>query len=126
MVTIGSHIHRHRLLDRLDPAELADELDRPSALLSERLGHTPTHFAYPKAVAPSPSAEAAVRERFRSATLAGTRSNRAPADLHRLARTPIQSSDGDRWFRRKVAGGMHVEDDLRRAANRLRYRNASM
>ena len=126
LVTIGSHTHRHRLLDRLDPTELADELDRPTALIEDHLGVSPSHFAYPKAVAPSPAAAAEVRRRFRSATLAGTRSNTAPADLHRLARTPIQPSDGERWFRRKVAGGLHLEDDLRQRANRLRYRNAKM
>jgi hypothetical protein len=26
-----------------------------------------------------------------------------------------------RWFERKVAGGMRLEDDLRRVANRWRY-----
>lgn len=126
LVTIGSHTHRHRLLDRLDPSELADELDRPTALLQEHVGITPTHFAYPKAVAPSAEAAAQVQARFRSASLAGTHSNAAGADLYRLARTPIQPSDGDRWFRRKVVGGLRLEDDLRQTANRLRYRNATM
>jgi hypothetical protein len=29
------------------------------------------------------------------------------------------------WFRRKVAGGMGLEDDLRRLANRRRYASAT-
>jgi peptidoglycan/xylan/chitin deacetylase (PgdA/CDA1 family) len=125
LTTVGSHTHRHLLLDRLPAADIDDELDRSADLLGEHLGVTPTHFAYPKAVAGSPAAEAAVRRRFRTAVLAGTRANRPGADLHRLQRSPIQRSDGPRWFRRKAQGGMRLEDDLRRTANRLRYRGAT-
>lgn len=125
LVTIGNHTHRHLLLDRLDPAEIDGELDRANELLAEHLGAEPTHFAYPKAVAGSAAAESAVRRRFRTAVLAGTRSNDRDVDLHRLWRSPVQPSDGDRWFRRKAMGGMHLEDDLRRRANRLRYRRLS-
>ena len=73
----------------------------------------------------SAPAEAAVRARFRTAVLGGTRTNLPGSDLHRLWRSPVQRSDGMRWFRRKVAGGMRLEDDLRRGANRLRYRGAT-
>jgi len=125
LVTIGSHTHRHVLLDRLPAAEIDDELDRSIDLLRDHLGIDPTHFAYPKAVAGSPTAEAAVRRRFRTAVLAGTRSNPAGTDLHRLRRSPVQASDSGRWFHRKANGGMHLEDDLRRLANRVRYRGAT-
>ncbi|MFM7068220.1 MAG: polysaccharide deacetylase family protein, partial [Actinomycetes bacterium] len=122
LVTIGNHTHRHLLLDRLDPTAIDAELDTSQQLLGEHLGAIPEHFAYPKAVAGSPAAEAAVRARFRTAVLAGTRPNDRDADLHRLSRSPVQPSDGQRWFQRKALGGMHLEDDVRRAANRLRYR----
>jgi peptidoglycan/xylan/chitin deacetylase (PgdA/CDA1 family) len=125
LVTIGSHTHGHLLLDRVDAATAAAELDRSTELLAERVGIEAHHFAYPKAVGGSPDAEAEVRRRFRTAVLAGTRPNAAGADLHRLARSPVQPADGTRWFRRKVAGGLRLEDDLRRTANRLRYRDAS-
>ena len=36
------------------------------------------------------------------------------ADPHRLARSPIQVSDGMQFFERKVAGGMALEDSFRR------------
>ena len=56
----------------------------------------------------------------------GTRVNRYGAtDPYRLARSPVQVSDGDRWFRHKVAGGLGFEDTLRRALNRRRYAGAS-
>ncbi|MEZ5310658.1 MAG: polysaccharide deacetylase family protein [Microthrixaceae bacterium] len=122
LVTIGSHTHRHSLLDRLDGVQVGYELDRSIDLLQEHLGTTIEHFAHSKAVAGSIIAEAAVRERFRTAVLAGTRSNQPGADLHRLNRSPIQPSDGTRWFRRKTAGGMGFEDDLRQNINRVRYR----
>jgi peptidoglycan/xylan/chitin deacetylase (PgdA/CDA1 family) len=125
LVTIGSHTHTHALLDRLPDGEVADELDRSVALIGERLGVEARHFAYPKAVAGSPAADEAVRTRFRSAALAGTRTNPyGTTDLHRLARSPIQVSDQTRWFRRKARGGMAVEDGLRRALNRRRYTDA--
>jgi peptidoglycan/xylan/chitin deacetylase (PgdA/CDA1 family) len=125
LVTIGSHTHRHVLLDRLAPAEVGPELDRSIELLRDRIGVDARHFAYPKAVAGSPEAEAEVRARFKTAVLAGTRSNAAGADLHRLSRSPVQPADGIRWFRRKATGGLALEDDVRRAANRLRYRGAT-
>jgi peptidoglycan/xylan/chitin deacetylase (PgdA/CDA1 family) len=124
-VTIGSHTHRHVLLDRLPEDRVADELDRSIDLIGDRLGVSAEHFAYPKALRPSPGAEREVRARFVSAALAGTRANPVGADVHRLARTPVQTTDGERWFARKVAGGMGFEDDVRRLVNRRRYAGAS-
>ncbi len=126
LVTVGSHTHTHSLLDRLSPSQVDAELDRSIGLIGERLGVAARHFAYPKALAGSPSAEAAVRGRFASAALAGTRPNPYGAtDPHRLARSPIQVSDGLRWFECKAAGGMGAEDRLRALANRRRYARAA-
>jgi peptidoglycan/xylan/chitin deacetylase (PgdA/CDA1 family) len=119
---IGSHTDSHALLDRLPPAAVADELDRSIERIGERIGEAPAHFAYPKAVAAGAAAEREVRARFRSAALAGTRANRyGDTDPWRLARSPVQVSDGMAWFRRKLAGGMAAEDGLRTLLNRRRY-----
>ena len=123
LVTIGSHTDTHALLDRIDPAAAAAELDRSRALIEDRVGVPALDFAYPKAVAGTPAVEALVRDRFRSAALGGSRPNplrRAPI-AHRLARSAIQRSDGMRYFERKARGGMALEDRLRRAVNRRRY-----
>jgi peptidoglycan/xylan/chitin deacetylase (PgdA/CDA1 family) len=121
-VTIGSHTHSHALLDRLAADAVADELDRSIDLIGEHVGAIPEDFAYPKAVRGSREAAATVRARFRSAALAGTRVNRYGAtDPYALARSPVQVSDGMRWFRHKVAGGLGFEDTLRGAADRVRY-----
>jgi peptidoglycan/xylan/chitin deacetylase (PgdA/CDA1 family) len=125
LVTAGSHTHTHALLDRIPDEQAVDELDRSVAALEEQLGVTPTHFAYPKSLEPSPGADRAVRARFRSAALAGTRPNRyGRTDPFRLARSPIQSGDEMRWFRAKADGGMAFEDDVRRFVNRWRYSGA--
>ena len=74
----------------------------------------------------SAAADRAVRARFRSAALAGTRPNPIGAtDPYRLARSPIQHSDGQHWFERKLDGGMAAEDALRRRLNRWRYAAAT-
>ena len=126
LVDVGSHTHTHAVLDRLPPGRVADELDRSKELIEDRLGRPCLDFAYPKALAPSAAADLAVRDRFRSAALAGTRPNRAGhTDPYRLARSPIQRSDGLRYFEKKVAGGMGLEDALRRGMNRWRYRDAT-
>jgi peptidoglycan/xylan/chitin deacetylase (PgdA/CDA1 family) len=122
LVTIGSHTHTHRLLDRVDGPEAAGELDRSIRLIEDRLGVACAHFAYPKALPGSPAAEREVRSRFRTAAVARTRPNPyGRTDLHRISRSPVQVSDGMRWFRRKAAGGMALEDDLRVLRNRRRY-----
>ena len=126
LVDVGSHTHSHALLDRLPAAEIDDELDRSIELIGDRLSVHASHFAYPKAVMGSSAADAAVKARFESAAVAGTRVNRYGAtDPYRLARSPIQVSDGMRWFRRKVAGGLTFEDTVRRAMNRRRYAGAT-
>ncbi len=125
LVTIGCHTHDHLLLDRADPRVVADDLDRSINLIGEHCGSSPTHFAYPKALAPSEANEALVRERFVSAALAGTRPNRiGRSDPHRLTRSPIQRADTPRNVAHKMAGGMRLEDDVRRLVHRAAYRGA--
>jgi peptidoglycan/xylan/chitin deacetylase (PgdA/CDA1 family) len=122
LVDVGSHTHTHRLLDRLAGRDVADELDRSIELIGERLGRAPVDFAYPKAVLGSPEAAREVRRRFRSAAIAGTRTNPyGRSDPYRLGRSPIQMSDGMRWFEHKAAGGMALEGTARRWVDRIRY-----
>jgi peptidoglycan/xylan/chitin deacetylase (PgdA/CDA1 family) len=126
LVDVGSHTHGHALLDRLPAAEVDGELDRSIDLIAEHVGRAPRHFAYPKAVMGSTAADAAVRARFMSAAIAGTRVNPyGGTDPFRLCRSPIQVSDGMRWFAAKARGGMGFEDTLRRTVNRARYRRAT-
>ena len=126
LITLGSHTHTHALLDRVDAATARDELDRSIERLGEETGIAPRHFAYPKALLGTPAAIELVRERFVSASISGTKRNHfLDTDPYRLARSPIQARDAMHWFRRKVDGGLHLEDQLRGRINRFRYRGAS-
>jgi peptidoglycan/xylan/chitin deacetylase (PgdA/CDA1 family) len=125
LVDVGSHTDTHRLLDRIPAAEAADELDRSIDLIGTHLGRTARDFAYPKAVPGSPEVARLVRDRFRSAALAGTRVNSwRGTDPYRLSRSPIQVADGMQFFAHKLAGGMTLEDSFRSALNRIRYAKA--
>lgn len=126
LVDVGSHTHRHLLLDRIPEDQVVEELDRSIDLIATHVGRPPADFAYPKAVMGSPEAQRAVRARFRSAAVAGTRPNPFGAsDPYRLARSPIQVGDGMRFFSGKVAGGLRMEDAVRRLLNRRRYAGAT-
>jgi peptidoglycan/xylan/chitin deacetylase (PgdA/CDA1 family) len=126
LVTVGSHTHTHALLDRVSPATAEAELNASIELLFERVGVLAEHFAYPKALPASTAVERVVRERFSSAAVAGTHKNEYGAtDPYRLARSPVQRADGMRWFEHKLAGGLRLEDDFRRLANRVRYLGAT-
>ena len=100
-----------------------DELDRSIELIDERLGVDARALRVP---------EGAGRQRR------GARPSRAHAvpfrrarghapnpygdtDPYRLARSPVQRADGMHWFEHKLAGGLRLEDDVRRLANRVRY-----
>lgn len=122
LVTIGSHTRDHPLLDRLDRDEVAEQLDASIASIAREIGTPPRHFAYPKAIAPNPVAEIAVRARFTSAALAGSRVNRAGDDLHRLGRTPVQRGDSPEVFAAKVHGGLRLEGAVRDRVTRWRAR----
>lgn len=122
LATIGSHTHTHSLLDRLAPSAIDDELDRSIGLIAEHIGVSPAHFAYPKALAPSAAADSAVRARFTTAVIAGTRANSNTADLHLLLRSPIQAADSMSDAHKKFDGGLGFEDALRRRVNTVRYR----
>jgi len=124
MLTVGSHTHDHLLLDRVSVADAAWQLERSVDLIGERLLVRAEDFAYPKAIAASGPIETLVASRFRSAAVAGGGVNRPGADVYRLARVPIQRSDGMRWFARKMDGGLALEGRLREAASRFRYAGA--
>ncbi len=125
LVTIGCHTHAHLLLDREPASVVEPDLDRSIELLAELTGSRPEHFAYPKALAPLAENDVLIRARFASAAVAGNRPNRpGRTDTYRLTRSPIQRSDSPRDVTHKFAGGMRLEDDVRRLVQRVTYRGA--
>lgn len=125
LVSVQSHTHDHRLLHRITAADAAEQLDRSIDAIGRQLGHTPQHFAYPKAVAGNRAARAAVAARFTSAALAGHRVNTGAGHLHRLGRVPVTRADDLAAFRHKVSGGLRAEGIARDVYGRIRHRKAT-
>jgi peptidoglycan/xylan/chitin deacetylase (PgdA/CDA1 family) len=121
LLTIGSHSHSHALFDRITPGEAETDLRRSIDLVADRLGVVADHFAYPKAALPLEAVESIVRRLFVSAAIGGNRANvPGRTDLHRITRSPIQASDGMRYFDAKLAGGLALEERLRAALRGVR------
>jgi peptidoglycan/xylan/chitin deacetylase (PgdA/CDA1 family) len=122
LVTVGCHTHSHAVVDKLSPEATDEEMRRSTGLIEDRLGVTAHHFAYPKGVFGGEANEAAVARYCRSAALAECGVNPpGSTDRLRLRRSPIQQSDGMRYFEKKVAGGMVLEGTIRDLLNRSRY-----
>lgn len=123
LITVGSHTHSHAVLDKLSVGEAAAEIDRSCGLIEDRLGVPARHFAYPKGVFGGSEIETLIVDRFESASLANCVVNPFGADPHRLERSPIQRSDGMRYFSKKVRGGLRLEGAVRGVVNAKRYRS---
>jgi hypothetical protein len=104
LVTIGNHTHTHPRPEGLT----AEELDRCTALLGERLGVTPRHFCFTWGV-PVPAAAPLLAQRFRSAATGSVGRNRASTDRLLLHRIPVRGTDPLPFFRAKLRGGLGPE-----------------
>ena len=124
LVTIEAHTHEHRVMDKVDAAAAAADLDRCNQLIEDNVGVAPRHFAYPKGVIGTSDVRSLVADRYRSAAGARVGVNTPGTDVYELRRSPIQSVDDGPWFERKAAGGLALEGHLREAANHIRYRRS--
>jgi hypothetical protein len=114
-------------MDKADPAEAEEEAVRSIEAIEDALGVSPRHFAYPKGVAGTGDVPAVLARHFDSLAGAEVGVNEwRRSDLRYLRRTPIVTSDGQAWFRRKTAGGLYLEGRTRAAMNRVRYRRATV
>lgn len=112
LLTLGVHTHTHRDLRTVGYEEVLRELEISNDIIEQRTGGTPRHFAYPWGYW-ADQAHRAVAETYESAAL-GAPEARAQFDRHRLHRFPVQLSDGKRWFRRRLEGGLLIEERVRR------------
>lgn len=113
LMTVGSHTHSHRDLRRLSHDEVAIELQTADVLIEKHTGIRPRHFAYPYGYW-SESAHQPVSERYETAVLGSPPIVSSNTDRHRIHRFPVQLSDGRRWFRSRVSGGLRLEEAVRR------------
>lgn len=112
---VGSHTHTHPDLRELPAGVVEMELTESDRLLESHLGIRSDHFCYPYGYW-SATAEPAVRDRYRTATLGGGPPVGPDTDPHRIHRVPIQLGDGKFFFTRKMKSGMVHEETLRRRA----------
>ena len=104
LCTIGNHTHTHARPEHLT----VDELDRCTKEIEDRLGVTPTHFAYTWGVA-VPAMQWALAERFRSAATGDVGVNAPGDDLLALRRIPVRGSDPLNFFAAKLTGRLLPE-----------------
>lgn len=113
LMTLGVHTHTHPDLRLLEASVIALELGASDELIKRRLGVRPRHFAYPWGYW-SGQADPLVRQRYETAVLGGGSAINAETDPFLLHRLPIQLSDGLFFFRRKLHGGLRLEESARR------------
>ncbi len=96
-VGIGSHLHRHAALDRLDAATLLTEARRSREIIEDRLGIAPLAVAPPYGICTRAHGELLARAGFGRVFLAS--GGRAPVWGPRLATPRIE-----------IGGDMTIED----------------
>jgi peptidoglycan/xylan/chitin deacetylase (PgdA/CDA1 family) len=124
LVTVAAHTHSHAVMDKVSLSQAEEELRISADLIEDKLGVRAAHFAYPKGVFGGEAIESIVAQRYESAALVGGGPNLYGATNElRLRRSPIQASDGLRFFEQKVRGGLQLEGSLRERLNRRRYQD---
>ncbi|MGD2101280.1 MAG: polysaccharide deacetylase family protein [Acidimicrobiia bacterium] len=113
LVTVGAHTHSHPDMRGISASRALDELETSDAIIEDRVGVRPEHFAYPYGFW-SRTADEVVRERYATAALGGTPRPPHRPDAHLLHRYPIQKSDGDFFFRARMRRGLRLEEAVRR------------
>ncbi len=113
LMTLGAHTHTHLDFRTATTAQIEDELGTSDELIRDRSGIDPRHFAYPWGYW-AEAGDAAVRNRYATATLGTGGPITADADPALLNRVAVQLSDGVFFFTRKMKTGMRLEDIVRR------------
>ena len=83
-------------------------------LIDARTGQAARHFAYPKGYW-DPEAERVIRRYYDTAVLGAGAPVTATTDRYRIHRVAIQAGDGYLFFKRKIRGGMRLEERVRGA-----------
>ncbi len=122
LVTLGAHTHTHPDLRGMPTDQIEEEIGESNQLIELRTGQRPRHFAYPKGYWDE-IADKVVRDQYETAVLGAGAPVRLSTDPFRIARVPVQQSDGQFFFTRKMARGMRLEERVRALVKG--YRNPS-
>ena len=112
LVTLGAHTHTHPDLRGLSVGAIEEEIGQSNRLIEARTGQAPRHFAYPKGFWDE-TAETVVRANYSTAVLGGGSPVSQNTDPFRIGRVPVQRSDRQFFFTRKVVRGMRMEERVR-------------
>ena len=112
LVTLGAHTHTHPDLRGMAVGQIEEEIGESNRLIELRTGQVPEHFAYPKGYWDE-GAETVVRRHYRTAVLGAGAPVRRSTNPHRIGRVPVQASDGQFFFTRKMTRGMRLEERMR-------------
>ena len=104
LVTVGNHTHTHARPEDLS----AEEVDRCTELLEQRLGMVPQHYCFTWGV-PVREATALLQARFRSAATGLVGRNTPTTDLMNLCRIPVRGTDPLPFFEAKLRGTLGPE-----------------
>lgn len=116
LCTVGNHTLLHTRPELLDE----EAVDACTAVIEERVGVRPRHFAYPWGVA-VPSMRGALAARFRSAATGRPGRNLPGCDPMALARVPVRRTDPPSFVAAKLRGGLRAERAYGGAVTTLRH-----
>jgi peptidoglycan/xylan/chitin deacetylase (PgdA/CDA1 family) len=120
LVTLGAHTHTHPDLRGMTMAAVEGEIAKSNELIEARTGRRPHHFAYPKGYW-DPQAEVVIRQHYDTAVLGAGAPVTAATDPYRIHRVAIQAADRYLFFKRKIRGGMRLEERARMVAKGYRH-----
>jgi peptidoglycan/xylan/chitin deacetylase (PgdA/CDA1 family) len=112
LMTLGAHTHTHPDLRGMTIDQVEEEIGESNRLIELRTGLEPRHFAYPKGYWDG-TAEKVVRDQYETAVLGAGGPVTKDTNPFRIARVPVQASDGQFFFTRKMARGMRLEERVR-------------
>jgi peptidoglycan/xylan/chitin deacetylase (PgdA/CDA1 family) len=112
LVTLGAHTHTHPDMRGLPRDQIEHEIGESNRLIELRTGEAPRHFAYPKGFWDE-DAEKVVSATYLTAVLGAGAPISKDTNPFRIGRVPVQRSDGQFFFKRKMARGMRLEERVR-------------
>jgi peptidoglycan/xylan/chitin deacetylase (PgdA/CDA1 family) len=101
---LGAHSVTHRTLTRLDAAELAREVEKPSDLIEAHTGVRPDLFSYPYGIWDARVRDAVRRAGYRGAATLDYGLNSAGTDACQLRRINVPAAISSRAFAAWAAG----------------------
>ncbi len=119
LITIGSHTHLHKRVDRMSNSALAEDLQTANQLIRSHLGETPIHFAYPRGIS-LPSSDRQALADFKSLAVAGWRPNLIERlDFKNLYRIPALPTSDIALFSHSLSGAGWPIDSLSKLRNKI-------